>query len=97
MRQHDPISQYMCSIIHAHRVSKYNQRVEDTPEEVVSYAHIPDGPPQQKMHKVTVQITLVLQRLHKEKKLEQFVRWGGRNQRLREQKGRKVKRKTGRI
>lgn len=78
MRQHDPISQYVCSIIYAHWIFKYNLRVEDTPEEVVSYAHIPDGPPQQKTHQVTVQITLVLQRLHKEKVLEgDLLEWEG--------------------
>jgi len=87
----------MCSIIHAHRVSKYNLRVEDTPEKVVSYAHIPDGPPQQKTHKVTVQITLVLQRLHKERVREQFVGQGRQKSEGERTKGRKVKRKTGRI
>ncbi len=62
--------------------------VEDTPEEVVSNAHIADGPPQQKTHQVTVQITLVLQRLLKEKVLESSL-LDGKGER--EKKGQEVK------
>lgn len=74
--------------IQGHWVFKYNQSVEDTPEEVVSNAHIPYGPPQQKTHQVTVQITLVLQRLHKEKVLESSL-LDGKGERTKRTEGKK--------
>lgn len=76
------MARFLMCLIYVNCVFLFKSGRDDTPEEIVSHTHIPYGPPQQKPHQVTVQITLILQSLfntqrQKDENQKAIIKWVG--------------------